>query len=125
MTVTNDQIIQAVFTAAPENKPRALLILQGKEPDPKSAPLDGPLLMGMGDSAKLMGLSRATLWRMIRDGRLEKVEIYHNAFRLRRSDILALVQGRDPAPAGSRPLSSTPNPQPQTSNHTSPEVSHG
>lgn len=93
MTGANDQIIQAVFTATAETKARALAILQGKEPSsPRSEPADAPLLMGMGDSAKLMGLSRATLWRMIRDGRLEKVEIYHNAFRLRRADILDLVK---------------------------------
>lgn len=97
MTPTNDQIIQAVFTAPDEAKSRALAILQGKEPAPQPEPIDGPLLMGMGDSAKLMGLSRATLWRMIRDGRLEKVEIYHNAFRLRRSDILALVNRKEAA----------------------------
>lgn len=94
-TVSNDQIIQAVFSATDEAKSRALAILEGKE-DPSSAfsppsSDDGPLLLGMGDSAKLLGVSRATLWRMIRDGRLEKVEIYHNAFRLRRSDILDLV----------------------------------
>ncbi|MDF7824114.1 helix-turn-helix domain-containing protein [Pontiellaceae bacterium B12227] len=105
--VSNDEIIQAVFTADDEAKHRALAILKG-EADPSSdfgpQPSDeGPLLMGMGDSAKLLGVSRATLWRMIRDGRLTKVEIYHNAFRLRRSDILALVNERTagilPAPA--------------------------
>ena len=110
MTATNDQIIQAVFTATDQAKTRALTILQGKEdPTCLSSGLrppsseTGPLLMGMGESAKFLGVSRATLWRMIRDGRLTKVEIYHNAYRLRRSDILALVQGRDGSP--NRPLS--------------------
>ena len=96
-TVTDEKVITALFGAKPEAKSRALLILQGKEPAPQPEPIDGPLLLGMGDSAKLMGLSRATLWRMIRDGRLEKVEIYHNAFRLRRSDILALVNRKEAA----------------------------
>ena len=108
MAVTNDQIIQAVFTATDEAKPRALAILEGNEPAPSSdlsppSSETAPLLMGMGESAKLLGVSRATLWRMIRDGRLTKVEIYHNAYRLRRSDILDLVRGRDGSP--SRPLS--------------------
>ena len=101
MSEKNDQIIQAVFTATAEAKSRALAILQGEE-DPAALSSDprpptseaGPLLMGMGESAKFLGVSRATLWRMIRDGRLTKVEIYHNAFRLRRSDILALVNER-------------------------------
>ena len=101
MTGTNDELIQAVFTATEEATARALVILQGRaalsaiasaQADPSS--VEVPLLMGMGDSAKLLGVSRATLWRMLRDGRLTKVEIYHNAFRLRRSDILALVNAR-------------------------------
>lgn len=108
MTVSNDKIIQAVFSATDEAKSRALAILKG-EADLNSdlcppSSEEAPLLLGMGDSAKLLGVSRATLWRMIRDGRLEKVEIYHNAFRLRRSDIIALVKGRGGSP--SRPLSS-------------------
>ena len=96
MTPTNDQIIQAVFTATDQDKTRAFAILEGRDEEPSCPPepIDGPLLMGMGDSANFLGVSRATLWRMIRDGRLTKVEIYHNAFRLRRSDILSLVNER-------------------------------
>ncbi|VGO19148.1 helix-turn-helix transcriptional regulator [Pontiella sulfatireligans] len=110
MTATNDEIIQAVFTAADEAKTRALAILKG-EADPSSLRGEGPsgpeadlrppsseigpLLMGMGEAARFLGVSRATLWRMIRDQRLSKVEIYHNAFRLRRSDILELVNRRE------------------------------
>lgn len=97
----NDQIIQAVFAADDEAKARALAILEGKE-DPTVLDSDlrlpssetVPLLMGMGESATLLGVSRATLWRMIKDGRLEKVEIYHNSFRLRRADIMELVRTR-------------------------------
>ncbi len=94
-TLTNDKIIQAVFTATAEAKARALAILQGKEPAPQPKPIDAPLLMGMGDSAKFLGVSRATLWRMVRDGRLAKVEIYHNAFRLRRTDLLDLANRKE------------------------------
>lgn len=95
----NDQIIQAVFAADDEAKARALAILEGKE-DPTVLASDlqppssetAPLLLGMGESATLLGISRCTLWRMIKDGRLEKVEIYHNSFRLRRSDLHDLVR---------------------------------
>ncbi len=125
--VTNDHLIQAVFTAAPENKSRALLILQGKEPEPNPASEEAPLLMGMGEAAKFLGISRATLWRMIRDGRLEKVEIYRNAYRLRRSDILALVRRRSDRGAGF-PACASRSPQgspPVCSQVSVPEVSHG
>ncbi len=89
--VSNDDLIRAIFTAPDESKARALAILEGKE---ISAPDTGPLLLTMGQTAELLGVSRATLWRAIRAGRIEKVEIYSGAFRLRRADILALVGSR-------------------------------
>ena len=88
-TVTNDEIIQAVFTATDEAKTRALAILQGEESAADS--LEEPLLLGMGQAAKLMGLSRVTFWRLIKSGRLEKVELYTGSYRIRKSDILALI----------------------------------
>ena len=91
MTVKNDDLIRAVFTAPDEAKSRALAILNGRE---VPEPVAGPLLLSMGEAATLLGVSRATLWRMLRAGRLEKVEIYCGAFRLRRSDIRDLVNGK-------------------------------
>lgn len=125
MTVTNDQIIQAVFTATDQSKTRALAILEGRDESPSRPPepIDTPLLMGMGESANFLGVSRATLWRMIRDGRLTKVEIYHNAYRLRRSDILALVRGRDGSPSRPRPSDLSSALRPLSSE--SPEARHG
>ena len=54
----------------------------------------GPLLMGMSASAKLLGVSRATLWRMIKFGLLNKVEVLPGSFRLRRADLEAIAAGR-------------------------------
>jgi predicted DNA-binding transcriptional regulator AlpA len=42
----------------------------------------------------LLGVSRATLWRIIKEGSQEKAELYHNSYRLRRADILELVRTR-------------------------------
>jgi excisionase family DNA binding protein len=93
-TVSNDDLIRAVFTATDEAKTRALAILEGRDGSP-SRPLDnGPLLLSMGEAAALLHVSRATLWRTIKAGRLPKVELYPGAFRLRRSDILAIVNGK-------------------------------
>ncbi len=102
--VSNDQLIRAVFSATDEAKPRALAILEGKE---LSAPDIGPLLLTMGHAADLLGVSRATLWRAIRAGRIQKVEIYSGAYRLRKADILALVNGRDGSPSRPSSLRST------------------
>ena len=92
--VNNDDLIRAVFTATDEAKASALAILEGRDASP-SRPLDnGPLLLSMGEAAALLHVSRATLWRTIKAGRLPKVELYPGAFRLRRSDILAIVNGK-------------------------------
>jgi excisionase family DNA binding protein len=92
--VCNDDLIRAIFTAPDEVKTRALAILEGRDGSP-SRPLDnGPLLLSMGEAAGLLGVSRATLWRMLRAGRLTKVEIYSGAFRLRKADLLCLVRGK-------------------------------
>lgn len=98
-STVNDQIIQAVFAAEDEAKARALAILEGKEPAPLPVPEvepGEPLLLGMGEGARLLGVSRATLWRMIKEGSLEKVELYHNSYRLRRADILELARTHTP-----------------------------
>jgi predicted DNA-binding transcriptional regulator AlpA len=56
--------------------------------------MTGPLLMGMSASAKLLGVSRATLWRMINAGILQKVEVLPGSFRLRRADLFAVAAHR-------------------------------
>jgi excisionase family DNA binding protein len=57
----------------------------------------GPLLMGMGAGAKFLGVSRPTLWRMIKAGKLTKVEVLAGSFRLRRADLELLAQGQHAA----------------------------
>ena len=89
--VNNDDLIRAVFTATDEAKTKALAILEGRELLDADA---GPLLLSMGEAAALLHVSRATLWRTIKAGRLPKVELYPGAFRLRRSDIIAIVNGK-------------------------------
>ena len=56
---------------------------------------DGPLLLGMGVAAQFLGVSRATLWRMLQAGKLEKVELLPGSFRVRRADIEAIAAGKE------------------------------
>ncbi len=91
MDVTNDELIQAVFAATAEAKHRALAILEGKELPVEN---NDPLLLRMGEAAELLNVSRATLWRTIRAGRLEKIELFPGSYRLRRSDVVALANGK-------------------------------
>ena len=46
-----------------------------------------PLLLTMTAAAKLLGVSRVTLWRMVKDGDIRPVEITPNVFRIRRQDL--------------------------------------
>ena len=64
----------------------------GVQKRPMATP--GPLLMGMSASAKLLGVSRATLWRMTKAGLLQKIEVLPGSFRLRRADLEAIAAGQ-------------------------------
>ncbi len=57
-----------------------------------------PLLLGMSAGAKFIGVSRATFWRMLRAGRLTKLEILPGSFRVRRADLVALANQRQELP---------------------------
>lgn len=92
-TNPNDRLLK-ILQAPPEIQTEIDRILEGKPATPATDPTPGPLLMGMSAAAKYAGVSRATLWRMCRAGRLQKVEILPNSYRLRRADLLALVGER-------------------------------
>ena len=92
--VNNDDLIRAVFTADDKAKERALSVLLGRESSPSEPQDNTPLLLTMGEGAQLLNVSRATLWRTIKSGRLQKVELYPGAFRLRRADVIALANGK-------------------------------
>ena len=68
-------------------------VLAGEKPFPHHRSQEGPLLLGMGAAAKYLGVSRPTLWRMLRDGRLKKVEVLPNSFRMYQRDLERFVQG--------------------------------
>ena len=78
--------------ATPEQLACIDRILDGRPEAPRPVPA-GPLLLGMSASAQWLGVSRATLWRMIKAGRLGKVEVFPGSFRLRRCDLESLASG--------------------------------
>lgn len=81
------EIIKALLSAPEDRRKAALQILQGEitlgEPGFDSR----PLLMKMTAGAAYLGTSRATLWRLIRSGKIIPVEIRPGTFRVRRHDI--------------------------------------
>ena len=60
----------------------------------KATATSGPLLMGMSAAATFLGVSRVTLWRMIKGGMLTKIEILPGTFRIRRADLEAIAAGQ-------------------------------
>ncbi len=93
MNESNERLMK-FLQATPQQQVAIDLILAGQMPMTAPASV-GPLLLGMSNAANLIGLSRATLWRMIRAGRLERVEVLPGSFRVRRADIEAIVGGKE------------------------------
>ena len=73
-TINPNERIFRFLQATPEQQAMIDRVLAGEAPAPVKA-ATGPLLLGMGNAAKLLGVSRATLWRMIKAGRLARVEV--------------------------------------------------
>lgn len=91
--MSTDERLLKLLQATPEQRAIIDQVLDGRNPT-KSVVAAGPLLMGMGAGAKFLGVSRATFWRMIRAGRLEKVELLPGSFRVRRADVEAIAVGK-------------------------------
>ena len=70
--MNTDERLKKLLDASPEQLEAIDGILQRRIPE-KMPVHQGPLLMGMSASAKLLDVSRATLWRMIKAGMLQKV----------------------------------------------------
>lgn len=86
------EMMQEWFPASDERKVAALKALRG-ETEPARRPAVGPLLLGMGQAARLLNVSRATLWRILQAGTIKKVELFPGSFRVRREDVEALAAG--------------------------------
>jgi len=93
--VSTDERLRKMLEASPQQLEVVDRVLHGWFPQ-QSQCFEGPLLMGMSAAAKLLGVSRPTLWRMVKAGRLEKVEVLPRSFRLRRADVEAVAVGRKP-----------------------------
>ena len=90
--MNSEERLKLLFAASPEQIRVIDRILESGIPE-KATEAAGPLLLGMTVSAKLLGVSRATLWRMIKGGVLQKIEVLPGSFRLRRTDVEAIATG--------------------------------
>jgi len=88
----NERLLK-FLQATPDQQVAIDRILNGEAEPARRVMENGPLLLGMGKAASLLGVSRGTLWRMLNAGRLGRVEVLPGSFRVRRADIELLVQG--------------------------------
>jgi excisionase family DNA binding protein len=91
-TTVNERLLR--FLGATAEQQEAIdRILEGRLA-PLSAAVDvkGPLLLRVKDAAELLGVHRATIWRLVKAGRLETVELL-GSLRVRREDVVTLAGG--------------------------------
>ena len=88
------RLLQALMAAPEHRRTAALRILEGKTaPSASVVAAASPHFLSMTDSAKYAGVSRTTLYQLVRTGRLKPVELLPGFRRIRRSDIEALAGG--------------------------------
>ena len=89
-----EEVMQAALVAADERKRDALRVLRGETSATADKTATGPLLFGMSAGARFVGVSRATLWRVVAAGKIKKVELFPGSYRVRREDLEALAAGK-------------------------------
>lgn len=88
--VVSQDFLLKVLSATPLQKQAIEQVLQGKTSEPPTS-RSGPLLLGMGAGARFLGVSRPTLWRMIKAGVVARVEILPGSFRVSRAELEGLL----------------------------------
>jgi len=108
MTPTTQAILSSVATSDPSlsrGERATLQRLVSGQTDTPAAATNGPVLLNQKDAARLLGISRITLWRMTKNGIIRPVELSPGNTRYRREDLATLAQGgyealRKPKPKG-------------------------
>ena len=86
----NDRLLK-ILQAPPETQAAIDALLEGRS-QVQTAPT-GPLLYGMDAGAKFLGVSRSTLWRILKSGKITPVEIRPGSYKVRRADLEKIAAG--------------------------------
>lgn len=83
--------------ASPEMLAKIDRILDGMEPT-VVLKIEGPPLLSLTSAAHVLGISRQTVYRLLKNGRLPRIEIRPGVYRIRRVDLEALLAGKAAKP---------------------------
>ena len=119
--MNTDERLKKLLDASPEQLGAINGILERRTSETFRV-TQGPLLMGMSASAKFLGVSRATLWRMIKARLLQKVEVLPGSFRLRRADLEAIAAGQRLRHSGVGPDSNDETQRLDSRTHRNPHL---
>lgn len=86
--MTTENRIQAILTADPVKLAQIDSILTGTQVE---TPSDRRLLTKT-EAAKTLGMSRQTVWRMIKEGRLPVIEIRRGQHRIPSAALTSMIQ---------------------------------
>lgn len=101
MKMNDAQRIRALLNADPEKLAAVDAILAGE--GTPSRPASMRLLLPH-EAAKLLGVSRVTIWRAMKEGRLRVVRVRPGSWgRIPEADLLALIERKDAVERGATP----------------------
>ena len=89
--MSNEDRIKALFNATPETLAAIDAALRAPKETSQPASLR---LFKMGQAAKETDLSRSTVWRLCREGKLKTVEVRRGSHRIPESELRRFVEGR-------------------------------
>ena len=85
--------LQRVMRAPPEVLANIDRILDGMPPT-VVLKIEGPPLLSLTSVAQVLGVCRQTVYRLLKNGHLPRVEIRPGVYRIRRVDLEALLAGK-------------------------------
>ena len=88
---SNDRMLR-LLQATPEQLAAIDRVLEGRTEKVASS---GPVLIRIRTAATMLDAHRATVWRMVKAGKLSVVEILPGSFRVRRAEVESLAQGME------------------------------
>lgn len=90
--MTTEQRLSAILAATPDVLRRVDRVLTGEPTEGATDPGDRRLL-SIAQTARALNVSRTTVWRLLRDGRLPFIELRKGSRRIPSAAVTALVKG--------------------------------